>query len=162
MVGMSVQLHRSWPRHQMEVCGRLHAAIALALALLDKRVGGPHSRSGHCVAKQSILSTSGMEAGPSSLQPAFCTAAKCRNTGQASHATYLCTAVHAITEIDCLWSGIGNWFHQAKRTSQIAGAGVGSDSYTIRPSEHHRPRVLGSGVTVTFFAQYFEMLGKTT
>jgi hypothetical protein len=53
-VGVDVQLHNSWPRHWMEIGGQMHVPAALNTGKqplrypMDRRLRGPHSRSGPC------------------------------------------------------------------------------------------------------------------
>jgi hypothetical protein len=70
--GVEVQLHRSGPRHKMEVSGQLHAPAALPPGSLrryqlDRRLGGSQSRSG--LYGDKILPLSRFETRPSSQHP---------------------------------------------------------------------------------------------
>jgi hypothetical protein len=64
----------SWPRHYMELNGKLHAPAALPPGkepplLLRYEVGWPKSRSGRCGVEKNLLPLPGMKPQPSSPKP---------------------------------------------------------------------------------------------
>jgi hypothetical protein len=61
---VEVELHHSRPRHWMEVSGHLQAPVALPRYPLDRRLGGPQSRSGQWRVEKHFFLLLGIEPQP--------------------------------------------------------------------------------------------------